>query len=70
MSMRTRALSLIAVTAVAATTLVAAPASAGPHPPDPGVVRVDSGWLRGSVADDHVTYSAVPYAAPPVGERR
>ncbi|TDD29837.1 carboxylesterase family protein [Kribbella turkmenica] len=35
-----------------------------------GVVRVDSGWLRGSVAADHVAYPGVPYAAPPVGERR
>jgi para-nitrobenzyl esterase len=53
--------------AVAAMVLIASPAAASP---DPGVVRVDSGWLRGSVADDHVTYSAIPYAAPPVGERR
>jgi len=33
-------------------------------------VRVDSGWLRGHADTDHVTYSGVPYAAPPVGERR
>ncbi len=46
----------------------AATAAAGP--PDPGVVRIDSGRLRGSVAGDHVTYTGIPYAAPPVGERR
>jgi para-nitrobenzyl esterase len=51
-------------------TLVASPASAGSHHPGPGVARVDSGWLHGSVAGDHVTYSAVPYAAPPVESRR
>ncbi|TDE12996.1 carboxylesterase/lipase family protein [Jiangella asiatica] len=73
MQNRALARSLIAAAAVAATSLaasvVAPPAAAG-QPPDPGVIRVDSGWLRGSVADDHVTYSAIPYAAPPVGERR
>lgn len=68
--MRAPTKALIGVAAVAATILIATQASAGPHPPDPGVVRVDSGWLRGSVAEDHVTYSAVPYAAPPVGQRR
>lgn len=44
--------------------------AAFPPGPEPGVVRIDSGLLRGSVAADHVTYSAIPYAAPPVGERR
>lgn len=70
MTIRTRALSLLAVAAVAATTFVSAPVSASPPARDPGLVRIDSGWLRGNVADDHVTYSAIPYAAPPVGERR
>ncbi len=71
MSTRTRVPVLTAAAALAATLLVAAPAAAEPRPgPGAGVVRVDSGWLRGAVADDHVTYSAVPYAAPPVGERR
>ncbi len=62
-----RALALAAAAAVALTTLAASPASASA---DPGVVRVHDGWLRGSVAADHVTYSVIPYAAPPTGERR
>lgn len=57
--------------ATAAAAPAAAPATApAESPPDPGVVRVDAGWLRGSVDGDHVTYSGIPYAAPPVGERR
>lgn len=42
--------------------------------PDPtlgsGVVRTDSGSVRGLVAPDHVLFQGIPYAAPPVGERR
>lgn len=68
--------------ALPASAATAAPATAATAPtvgpaaatdvgwPEPGVVRIDSGWLRGTVADDHVSYSAIPYAAPPVGERR
>jgi para-nitrobenzyl esterase len=45
-----------------------------PTPPvearEPGLVRVDAGLLRGEVSDDHVRFSRIPYAAPPVGERR
>ncbi|WP_433169754.1 carboxylesterase/lipase family protein [Kribbella sp. CA-247076] len=41
-----------------------------PLPAAGGVVRVESGWLRGSVGADHVSYTGVPYAASPVGERR
>lgn len=73
MSMRAlaRALSAVAVsTTVLAAAATAGAATAPAAQPDPGVVRIDSGWLRGTVADDHVTYSAIPYAAPPVGERR
>ncbi|TDD70781.1 carboxylesterase family protein [Jiangella aurantiaca] len=65
--MRTLTQALVSA-AVVAGTLVASAAAAAP--PDPGLVRVDSGWLRGSVAGDHVTYSGIPYAAPPVGKRR
>lgn len=72
MTIRARALSLIAVAAVVAATFVATSAPAAPPAlsRELGLVRVDSGWLRGSVADDHITYTGVQYAAPPVGERR
>nr|WP_083466367.1 carboxylesterase family protein [Kibdelosporangium sp. MJ126-NF4] len=64
MSIRTVCVSLVVVAAVG---FAGTPAFAEGGS---GVVRVDSGWLRGSVADDHVTYSGVPYAEPPVGQRR
>ena len=72
MSMRMLAQYLVAVTAAMATIYVVPPAVAddGDTLRHPGVVRVESGWLRGSVAADHVAYSAIPYAAPPVGSRR
>jgi para-nitrobenzyl esterase len=41
-----------------------------PGHPGHGVVRTEDGRLRGAVSPDHVTFSGVPYAAPPVGERR
>lgn len=72
-SLRKRVRLLLAIGAAVAMTMVASPASGTSQSPErsgPGVVRVDTGWLRGDVAEDHVTYSAVPYAAPPVGERR
>jgi para-nitrobenzyl esterase len=37
---------------------------------DPAVVRTDRGLVRGSVAVDHRTFRAIPYAAPPVGALR
>ncbi|TDC55344.1 carboxylesterase family protein [Actinomadura sp. KC345] len=52
--------------AVAALGLPAPPAAA--H--DPSLVRVDSGWVRGDGDAGHVTFSGIPYAAPPVGGRR
>ncbi|MBB5791796.1 carboxylesterase/lipase family protein [Jiangella mangrovi] len=73
MSMRTLTQALttaVALTAVVLTTTGAAVAAPGSSPPEPGVVRVDAGWVRGSVEDDHVSYTGIPYAAPPVGERR
>src|SRR5687768_5640842 len=73
MSKRVLAQSLVAV-ATAMATISAVPVTVAAHsgdsPHHPGVVRVESGWLRGSVAEDHVTYSGIPYAAPPVGSRR
>ncbi|MFE5309079.1 carboxylesterase/lipase family protein [Isoptericola sp. NPDC056605] len=81
-----RAVATLVATLVAVLALLAAAApGAGARPatepaPDPAaaaarsdggaVVRVDSGWLRGHADTGHVTYSGVPYAAPPVGERR
>ena len=35
-----------------------------------GLVRTDSGPVRGTVLADHRRYQAIPYAAPPVGELR
>ncbi|MEU6206157.1 carboxylesterase family protein [Micromonospora musae] len=43
---------------------VAAPATAGP------VVRTDRGLIRGVTGDGYRTFHAVPYAAPPTGDRR
>ncbi|MEJ3750725.1 carboxylesterase family protein [Actinomycetes bacterium KLBMP 9797] len=34
------------------------------------LVRVDTGWVRGQVSAHDVAFSGIPYAAPPVGERR
>jgi len=60
------AASLAVVTA--ATTTSAAASSTEPAGDD--VVRVDGGLVRGQIDADHVTFSGIPYAAPPVGERR
>jgi para-nitrobenzyl esterase len=46
-------------------------ATAADRPPDrPPLARSESGWLRGETDGDHVTFSGVPYAAPPVGALR
>jgi para-nitrobenzyl esterase len=34
------------------------------------LVRTDAGWVRGEAAGGHVTFSGIPYAAPPTGPRR
>ncbi|WP_185001674.1 carboxylesterase/lipase family protein [Crossiella cryophila] len=35
-----------------------------------GLVRIDTGELRGTVAANHLSYQGIPYAAPPVGADR
>ena len=37
---------------------------------DPAVIQTESGSLRGTVHEDHRLFQGIPYAAPPVGERR
>ncbi|WP_371649544.1 MULTISPECIES: carboxylesterase/lipase family protein [unclassified Streptomyces] len=50
---------------------VAVPAGAGAGAPgDPAVVSTDAGRLRGVVTDRGRAFLGVPFAAPPVGERR
>lgn len=61
---------------LAALALTTAVACAAPAPPaagaatDPAVVATAGGALRGSVAEAHRRFQAVPYAAAPVGELR
>jgi para-nitrobenzyl esterase len=56
------------VTLVAALVIGDTPAEAAPE--RGALVRTDAGWVRGHVAAQDVTFSGIPYAAPPVGERR
>jgi para-nitrobenzyl esterase len=36
----------------------------------PGQVKVEGGWIRGTVEDDLMVFKGIPFAAPPVGELR
>lgn len=54
-----------AIVAVAALALLAPPAAA-----DPAVVHTDKGAVRGTVTDGLRQFQGIPFAAPPVGERR
>jgi para-nitrobenzyl esterase len=36
----------------------------------PGQVKVESGWIQGTVQDSLTIYKGIPFAAPPVGELR
>lgn len=44
--------------------------SASADPPGPTVVRTDGGYLRGEIDDGVVRFSGIPYAAPPIADRR
>lgn len=37
---------------------------------EPGVVKVDGGWIQGEVTEDLCIYKGIPFAAPPVGDLR
>ncbi|MET0556211.1 MAG: carboxylesterase family protein [Vicinamibacteria bacterium] len=52
--------------ALAASGLGAAPSD----PPDPAAIKVDTGDLRGVLEDGVISYRGIPFAAPPVGDRR
>ncbi|ONI80048.1 hypothetical protein ALI144C_24710 [Actinosynnema sp. ALI-1.44] len=54
-------LAVVALLAAAPTALAA---------PDPAVVRTASGPVRGTVTEHHRLFQGIPFAAPPVGERR
>ncbi|ONI81218.1 carboxylesterase type B [Actinosynnema sp. ALI-1.44] len=57
------------VTLLAATGLLAGLAGVADAGQD-GLVWTDAGPVRGTVATDHQLYQGIPYAAPPVGDRR
>ncbi|WP_026924166.1 carboxylesterase/lipase family protein [Glycomyces arizonensis] len=59
---------VLAVVAAALTTIMAVGAPS--YAEDPSLVETSSGWLRGTVEEGRRTFLGVPYAAPPVGERR
>ncbi|TFH21676.1 MAG: hypothetical protein E4H10_15010 [Bacteroidia bacterium] len=47
--------------------------SAGGHclfPPPSGQVKVEGGWIQGTVEDGLTVFKGIPFAAPPVGEFR
>ncbi|WP_152361107.1 carboxylesterase/lipase family protein [Microlunatus speluncae] len=66
---RARELLLAITSAALAAILVVLPAPAA-EAQGQGLVRVDTGWLRGEVGEDHVRFTKIPYASPPIGERR
>jgi para-nitrobenzyl esterase len=63
-------LGLVAVGGPAGSSDASGPSGPSDGGPPGEIVRTDLGRVRGRVAADHVTYAGIPYAAPPVGERR
>jgi para-nitrobenzyl esterase len=45
-------------------------AAAACSAPEPGQVKVESGWIQGTVEDELTVFKGIPFAAPPVGELR
>jgi para-nitrobenzyl esterase len=39
-------------------------------PPPPGQVKVEGGWIQGTVEEGLTVFKGIPFAAPPVGELR
>ena len=37
---------------------------------EPGLVKVDGGWIQGEITEDLTIYKGIPFAAPPVGDLR
>ena len=37
---------------------------------EPGKVKVEGGWIQGTVTDDLTVFKGIPFAAPPVGDLR
>jgi para-nitrobenzyl esterase len=38
--------------------------------PQPGMVKIEGGWIQGTVINDLTIFKGIPFAAPPVGELR
>ena len=58
---------LLSIAAAIAALLLAGGCSGGN---EPGLVRVEGGWIQGEVLEDMTVYKGVPFAAPPVGDLR
>lgn len=63
--MRSRLCSLLAVSAA-----IGALSACAPKPPPLDQAKLDSGEVKGAVADGVVAFKGIPFAAPPVGDLR